>query len=490
VSILYRFDTVQQYHSNITLKRTVIVSLFVLLLHDITIAQTTYKPLKIIYGNISPKSICNNGKNMFFVQNMMYHHSITMYDSSFNLVSTISDKVTPSQFGFKKIKSSLNGSPVESAATKDGKYVWVSNYFMSGEGFGNPGCDTCFGKNYDSSFVYKINTYTHTIENIVKVGSVPKYLAITPDQEKLLVSNWSSGDVSIIDLNTEKEIKRISTGPAPRGIACDSASTFAYIAVMGSSKIIKVNLLTYETETLVSGVMNPRHLCIDRNYLYASLNGEQAICRINLADKRMNKLNVGKAPRSMVLSPIYHKLFVDCYNDGKIAVIDLADFKLETTIKTNSYPIGICLNNNNKQIWVTCYTGNIEVFATEDSKEKKIESSAIATVKIKKKADSVVVQPKKNIAPVTTIASIEKPVEPKEQAKGYIVLGSFKVKENAVGLKKTLLQKGITIELVNTNKGFTYCAYRVKENKEESEKEITRLQVLTGIKGWYSSLQL
>ncbi|HTA81398.1 MAG TPA: hypothetical protein VK783_00560 [Bacteroidia bacterium] len=427
---------------------------------------------------------------MFFVQNMMYHHSITMYDSLFNLVSTISDKVTPSQYGYKKIKGSLNGSPVESAATKDGKYVWVSNYFMSGEGFSNPGCDTCFGKNYDSSFVYKINTYTHTIENIVKVGSVPKYLAITPDQKKLLVSNWSSGDVSIIDLGTEKEIKRIYTGPAPRGIACDSASVFAYIAVMGSSKIVKVNLFTYETETLVSGVMNPRHLCIDRNYLYASLNGEQAICRINLADKRMNKLSVGKAPRSMVLSPVYHKLFVDCYNDSKIAVIDLVDFKLETTIKTNSYPIGICLNNNNKQIWVTCYTGNIEVFAAEDPKEKRTENLAIAPVKIKKKSDSLATQPKKNIAVVTNIVLTQKPAEQKDQSKGYIVLGSFKVKENAVGLKKTLLQKGITIELVNTNKGFTYCAYRVKENKEDSEKEITRLETLTGIKGWYSSLQL
>jgi hypothetical protein len=75
------------------------------------------------------------------------------------LVSTISDKVTPSEYGYKKIKGSLHGSPVESTRTKDGKYVWASNYFMSGEGFINPGCDTCFGKNYDSSFVYKIKIH-------------------------------------------------------------------------------------------------------------------------------------------------------------------------------------------------------------------------------------------------------------------------------------------------------------------------------------------
>ncbi len=343
--------------------------------------KTTYKLVKTIRGKISPKSIVNCGNNLFFVQNMMYHHSITVYDSLFNLVATISDSVKPANFGYKDITCELHGSPVESAATKDGKYIWVSNYCMYGAGYTNPGCDTCCKTKHDASFVYKINTKTYKIENIIKVGSVPKYLSITPDQKKLVVSNWCSGDVSIIDLSTEKEIKRLSIGRAPRGIAFDTASKYAYIAIMGSDKIIQLDLENYHTQTLASGLQNPRHLCVQHNYLYASLNGEGNICRINLSSHKVTKLAVGKAPRSMVLSASKNKLFVNCYEDSKVSVIDLNSFKLESEIKTSAYPIGICLNNENKQVWVSCYPGYVQVFDEVGSTTDKLVGSTTGNYK-------------------------------------------------------------------------------------------------------------
>ncbi len=455
-------------------------------------AQTdkkTYKLTKIITGKLSPKSINNNGKNMFFAQNMMYNHTVTVYDSTFNLVATINDKVKPADFGFEKIKGTLTGAPVESAATKDGKYVWVSNYNMEGDGYSNPGCDTCNGKGYDQSFVYKINTQGLKIESIVKVGSVPKFLAITPDQKKLIVSNWSSGDVSIIDLVTEKELKRINVGPAPRGIACDTGSTFAYVAIMGAWKIVKINLTTYETETFVSGIRNPRHLCIDKDYLYASLNGEQAVCRINLLTARIEKLTVGKAPRSMVISPVYHKLFVDCYEDSKIAVVDLTTFKPETDIKCGKYPIGVCLSNDNKQVLVSCYTGYIEVFSEEKANINKVVPVAVTAKKENNTNSSPVLPGKKNllqsILPVAiTLAAIQKPLDQKNQGNCYIVLGCFSVKENALNLKDKLLKKGVAVELIDTKKGITYCAYRTSKDNDRYEKQMVELEAITGIKGW------
>jgi len=479
---------------NTYLRRIRIISVFILLYTQISFAQNekkTYKLIKTITGNLSPKSISNNGRNLFFAQNMMYNHSVTVYDSAFNLVSTISDNVNPAEFGFKKIKGKVNGAPVESVATKDGKYLWVSNYNMIGDGFGKPGCDTCIGKGYDESMVYKINTTNYKIENIVKVGSVPKYLTITPDQKKLIVSNWTSGDVSVISLDSEKEIKRIYVGAAPRGIACDTANMFAYIAVMGGSKIVRINLNTYQIETIISGVRNPRHLCIKNNYLYASLNGEQTICRIDLHDMSTKKLVVGKAPRSMVISRINNKLFVDCYEDSKVAVVDLTDFKLETEFKTYKYPIGICLSADNKQIWVSCYSGCIQVFSGEKKQEiiaaepqKAKESINMATIIQSEKVKEIQNIYASNTKPVV----VQKAVEPKDEIKSYIVLGSFAVRENALNLKNKLNQKGINIELIDSKKGFTYCACKVKSDKDESGKLMSLLEAKTGIKGWLYTL--
>jgi YVTN family beta-propeller protein len=479
------------------LKKVSSILLLTLFFVQLIVAQSnkkTYKLIKTITGYLSPKSISNNGKNLFFAQNMMYNHTVTVYDSTFNLVSTISDNVKPAEFGFKKIKGSVNGSPVESIATKDGKYLWVSNYNMVGDGFTKPGCDTCCGKGYDESMVYKVNTANYKIENIVKVGSVPKYLTITPDQKKLIVSNWTSGDVSIISLDSEKEIKRIYVGAAPRGIACDTGSIYAYIAVMGGSKIVRINLNTYQTEAVVSGVRNPRHLCIKNNYLYASLNGEQAICRVNLSDMSIKKITIGKAPRSMVISSVNNKLFVDCYEDSKVAVIDLTDFKVETEFKTNKYPIGICLSRDNKQIWVSCYTGTIEVFS-EEQEDKKNGDLAVEPKKVKvgvgvevnKKAVNVSDMQNLYVSNVSPVVA-KKTVEPKDESTSYIVLGSFAVKENALNLKSKLTKEGINIELIDSKKGFTYCACKVKSDKDESDKLMALLEAKTGIKGWVYSL--
>jgi len=470
--------------------------LYILLCSIFAFAQPTkpdYKLVKTITGKLSPKSISNNGRNLFFAQNMMYNHTVTVYDSAFNLVSTIDDNVKPAEFGFKKIEGTVNGAPVESVATKDGKYMWVSNYNMSGSGFSNPGCDTCYGSSYDESFVYKINTRNYKIENIVKVGSVPKFLNITPDQKKLIVSNWSGGNVSIVDLETEKEVKRVYVGPAPRGIACDTASMYAYVAVMGCNKIVKIDLNTYETTTIASCIRNPRHLCIAKNYLYASLNGEQSVCRINLLDMSMKKIVIGKAPRSMVLSSVKNKLFVDCYEDAQIAIVDLADFKVEGILKTNTYPIGICLSNDSKQIWVSCYTGSIQVFAEENG--EKAESLAIAPEK--KKSDVGILPPLNIIATqsyapkMDSVVVVQKPAESKEKGQSYIVLGSFSVKENALMLKSKLVKKGIDVEIVNNiEKGYVYCACKAKGDKEESEKLKSHIESLTGIKGWLYQLPI
>ncbi|MEM8887910.1 MAG: YncE family protein, partial [Bacteroidota bacterium] len=183
---------------------------------------------KVIKGNIRPKSIVHSGNGRFFAQNMMYRHSVTVYDRNYTLLKTIKDQVNPKKLGQESLPSSLRGSPVEVAFDKEGAYAYVSNYKMYGPGFNKPGQDNCvISENYDASYVYKINTQSLEIESLIEVGSVPKFLSVSPNGKILLVSNWCSGDLSVIDLETEEELRRIKLGKYPRGIAIDSKSSFA-----------------------------------------------------------------------------------------------------------------------------------------------------------------------------------------------------------------------------------------------------------------------
>ncbi len=323
--------------------------------------------IKTIKGKISPKSIVHNKNGVFFAQNMMYRHTVTVYDRSYKLVKTISDKVKLSDYGEDKYKGTYKGAPVECAFSHDGKYAWVSNYEMRGGSkyeFNKPGCDGCTGKKYDKSYVYKINTKTYDLEDVIKVGSVPKYLAATPDNKLVLVTNWTSGDLSVISTETNKEIKRIKLGRLPRGIEVNSKSTYAYVAIMGSNKIAKINLYNYTVSWIKNVGRGPRHICIspDDKYLYVSINNEGKVVRIDLDTYEKTVIKTGSNPRSMILSEDGKFLYVVNYSSNRLSKVDTKTMTVVDESRTNSKPIGITFDDATKNIWVACYTGRIMVF--------------------------------------------------------------------------------------------------------------------------------
>ncbi|MEG5037635.1 MULTISPECIES: peptidoglycan-binding protein [unclassified Microcoleus] len=331
---------------------------------DNTQGKMTLK--KTIYGNISPKSIVYSGAGLFFAQNMMYRHTITVYDRNFKLVKTIPDTVNLSKFGFSKFQGNYKGSPVEAAFSTDGKYAYVSNYKMYGSGFRNPGTDRCSpAAKHDQSFLYRINTQTLKIEKVIPVGAVPKFNAVSPDNRFALASNWCSWDLSVVDINKNLEIERVKLGAYPRGIVVTPDSKNAYVAIMGSSDIAKVNLIDFSVEWLKNIGNAPRHLTIDPNgkYLYATLNGEGNVAKIDLkTGKVVDKVSTGKAPRSMTISDQGKLLYVVNYFSNTVSKVRTSDMKVLQTVKVNSSPIGITYDPETNQVWVACYSGSIMVF--------------------------------------------------------------------------------------------------------------------------------
>ena len=58
--------------------------------------------LPVIRGSITPKSIVATQTGLFFAQNMMYRHTMTVYNRKGALVKTISDRVTLSSYGYPR----------------------------------------------------------------------------------------------------------------------------------------------------------------------------------------------------------------------------------------------------------------------------------------------------------------------------------------------------------------------------------------------------
>ncbi|HEY9798757.1 MAG TPA: peptidoglycan-binding protein [Leptolyngbyaceae cyanobacterium] len=343
--------------------------------NQVEIAPQSVKPpnpsqkmrlIKTISGRISPKSVVHSGNGLFFAQNMMYNHTITVYNRDYELVKVIPDEVDLSKYGHSKFKGKYRGSPVEASFSHNGKYAWVSNYQMYGPGFNNPGDDRCNpSQKTDKSFLYRINTETLKIDRVIPVGSVPKFVATSGDGNLVLVSNWCSWDLSVVDANQNREIKRIPLGRYPRGIVVDAASETAYVAIMGSYEIAKVNLRDFSVSRLRNIGRSPRHLNLDPSgkYLYASLNGEGKIAKISLPEGRViDKVATGDAPRSMVLSADGEVIYIVNYGEDTVSKVRTSDMKVLQKVKVEPNPIGITYDPEKKEVWVACYSGNIMIF--------------------------------------------------------------------------------------------------------------------------------
>ncbi len=321
----------------------------------------------IAIDNLQPKSIVHSGNGLFFAQNMMYRHNISVFDRQSNLVATIDDKVDLASFGIDipNRASSVRGSPVEAAFSPDAKYAYISNYAMYGAGWDPSAIDTCQGKDRDQSFVYRVDTTTFTIDQVVLVGAVPKYLAVTPDNRYVVVSNFCSLDVSIIDVSTQKEIKRIDVGLHPRGIAISNDSSIAYVTVMGGGVIAAINLYDFTTRTITSAGYTPRHLVLspDNSVLYITNNKAGQLRAINpLTDTLIKSVATGSEPRTMVIADDGFCLYVVNYQSDTMVKVRTSDMQVIQTIKTGHHPVGITYDAQLRRVWVANYTGSLWVF--------------------------------------------------------------------------------------------------------------------------------
>jgi len=321
----------------------------------------------IANDNLQPKSIVHSGTGLFFAQNMMYRHNISVFDRQSNLIVTIDDKVDLKDFGLEVVgrSSVVRGSPVEAAFSSDAKYAYVSNYAMYGTGWDPSAIDTCQGKDRDQSFVYRVDTTTFKIDQVVLVGAVPKYLAATPDNKYVVVSNFCSLDVSIIDVSSGKEFQRIDVGLHPRGIAITNDSSTAYVTVMGGGIIIAINLRDFTTRTLTSAGYTPRHLVLspDNSVLYITNNKSGQIRAINpLTDTLIKSVATGTEPRTMVMSDDGLSLYVVNYMSDTMVKVRTSDMQVIQTVKTGHHPVGITYDAQLRRVWVANYTGSLWVF--------------------------------------------------------------------------------------------------------------------------------
>jgi YVTN family beta-propeller protein len=333
---------------------------------EVTSADQKMVLIKTIGGTISPKSVLASDSGLISAHNMMYNHSVTIYDANkAELIATVPDSVVLSDFGFTKFSGRYKGAPVEGAYSPDGKYLYFTNYAMYGKGFNKEGHDTCSpASGFDTSFLSRINLESKKIDAVYPVGSVPKVVKVTPDNKYILVSNWCSYTVTVISVDTGKTVTSIKIGRYPRGIAITSDSKYAYVAEMGGSNIHRIDLSDFSKSLIPVGA-NPRAVVLspDETKLYVTMNVTGKVQAWDLvANKSIKSVKTGLAARSLDISSDGTALFVVNFNSDTVSKVRTSDMKILQTIKVCNEPIGVTYDSSTNRTWVACYGGALKVF--------------------------------------------------------------------------------------------------------------------------------
>ncbi len=334
-------------------------------------------------GDLASKSVVASGTGVYVAQNMMYRHTISVFGADKSLLATVPDSIDlarfaadldPAALGLDVADGSYQGAPVEAAFDSTGRYAYISNYRLYGPGFDADPGDGCNKDQGDPSLVYRLDTQLvatpdQAIDRVYAVGSVPKYVAVTPDDRLLLVTNWCTFDLSIIELASGTTLATIELGRHPRGIAVTQDSSRAYVTVMGGSDIAVVDLASFEVGWLDDVGASPRHVVLspDDTTLYATLNGEGTVIKIDTATGEVtDRVTTGIAPRSMARSTDGTALYVVNYESDTMTKLRAADFAILDEVSTAHHPIGITYDAFNDEVWIACYSGVIHVYAETD----------------------------------------------------------------------------------------------------------------------------
>jgi len=177
--------------------------------------------------------------------------------------------------------------------------------------------------------------------DLADARSLPHMVAVAPDEKTAFVANSGTGDVSMIDLGSQLEAKRINVGGVPMGMALRPDGKTLFVANRTGNGVAVID--TGERRVVriieVSGQPVRAHLTPDGRWLLVTLieTGELAVID---AQKLMlhRRLAVGQRAEGLTVDPAGRFAYVSAQADNKVIKFSLGDWKPVLEIKTGQRP--------------------------------------------------------------------------------------------------------------------------------------------------------
>lgn len=237
--------------------------------------------------------------------------------------------------------------------------------------------------NKNDSNLAILDPATMKILDKVPVGDSPHEVVISADGKTAYVSNYGAqkpgNSISIIDLATRKETKRVDLGGFYRPHELAEIDGKLYFTSETSRTVARYDPATGKIDWLMGTGQSATHMLVvsaDKKRIYTANIASDSVTAINLglppSPANITQITVGKQPEAIHISPDGAEVWVGLNAEKAIDVIDTASNKVKQKINLGERPYRVKFTPDGKRVFATIpNTKEIIVYDAANKQEIK-----------------------------------------------------------------------------------------------------------------------
>ena len=234
-------------------------------------------------------------------------------------------------------------------------------------------------KNADTISV--VNVRTLEVEHTIPAGRNPHELAVSPDGTKVYTGNVAENTVSVIDLRSNKEARKITSPDfmSPHGIAFTPDSRRAVVTSERARKIVVIDATTDQVLRAIDTDQGGTHMAVVNKagtWAYFTNRESNTVSFLDLTSYRIvANVPVGRGAEGFALSPDEKEIWTGNRNDNTLSVIDIAR-RQPVAIIPAAAPIRVAFTPDGKHV-LTADGGAGEVNVFDAATRRKIKTIGV-----------------------------------------------------------------------------------------------------------------
>ena len=269
-------------------------------------------------------------------ENSFGPHEITIYKDTILIANNYNNTISVIK------KSQLEGNYNEKENSNQ-KNKWQYAYIKEQKDFyigAHPNDIVQYGDNAfitcgeaDSIIVYDLNS--EKINFSIPVGRFPHNITLCEKRRLAFTSNMGDDSISVIDIESYKEIKRITVESTPIKINLSNNNHYLYVCMsyLGYDKEGYIGIMSLESLEFICKIkvgFSPVDLYEENGYIYVSNFCGKSISIVSIDNlKEEKRIDVGGMPRGIIKHD--EKIFVCDYLNGVVNIINLYTKQINTT---------------------------------------------------------------------------------------------------------------------------------------------------------------